>query len=168
MRRKCWSALLPLLLLGMACQEAQEPAEPAPAVAISTEADGEALRALIRQFDADFKAGNLDGVIALYADDAVQMPPNSPIVIGKDSLRSGYEGFLEANTVEISSTVEDIQVSGDWAFLRLSFTDSITPKDGGDTTTGGGKWVLIFERQADRSWRIATEIWHSDAASNGG
>ena len=100
MRRKCWSALLPLLLLGMACQPAEEPAEPAPAATTSTEADDEALRALIRQFDADFKAGNLDGVIALYADDAVQMPPNSPIVIGKDSLRSGYEGFLEANTAE--------------------------------------------------------------------
>jgi len=62
--------------------------------------------------------------------------------------------------------VEDIQVSGDWAFLRLSFTDSITPKAGGETTANVGKWVLIFERQADGSWRIATEIWNSDAASN--
>ncbi len=64
----------------MACQEAQEPAEPAPAVTTSTEADDEALRALIRQLDADFKAGNVDGVMALYAADAVQMPPNNPII----------------------------------------------------------------------------------------
>ncbi len=166
MRRKCWAALLPFLLLGMACQEAEEPAEPAPAATTSTETDVEAFRALIRQLDAEFNAGNLDGVMALYADDAVQMPPNNPIIIGKDSLRSGFEEFFAANTIELSGTVEDIGVSGDWAFLRLSYTQSITPKDGGDTTPEVGKWVLILERQADDSWRITTDIWNADAASN--
>ena len=38
MRRKYWSALLPLVLLGVACQEAEEPAELAPATTTSTEA----------------------------------------------------------------------------------------------------------------------------------
>jgi uncharacterized protein (TIGR02246 family) len=150
----------------MACQPAEEPAEPAPAATTSTEADDEALRELSRQGVAEFNAGNLDGLMALYADDAVQMPPNNPIIIGKDSLRSGFEEFLAANTSELSSTVEDIGVSGGWAFLRLSYTQSITPKDGGDTTLEVGKWVLILERQADDSWRITTEIWNADAASN--
>jgi len=150
----------------MACQPAEEPAEPAPAATTSTEADDEALRELSRQGVAEFNAGNLDGLMALYADDAVHMPPNNPIIIGKDSLRSGFEEFLAANTSELSSTVEDIGVSGDWAFLRLSYTQSITPKDGGDTTQEVGKWVLILERQADDSWRITTDIWNADAASN--
>ena len=38
MRRKYWSALLPLILLGVACQEAEEPAELAPATTTLTEA----------------------------------------------------------------------------------------------------------------------------------
>ena len=38
MRRKYWSALLPLVLLGVACQEAEEPAELAPATTTLTEA----------------------------------------------------------------------------------------------------------------------------------
>ncbi len=125
-----------------------------------------AFRALIRQLDAEVNAGNLDGVMAFYADDAVQMPPDTPIFIGKEALHSGFEGFLAANTVELSSTVEDIRVSGDLAFLRLSYTQSVTPKDGGDTTTEVGKWVLLLARQVDGSWRITTEIWNSDAASN--
>ncbi len=115
----------------MACQGAEEPAEPAPAATTSTEADVEAFRELIRQLDAEVNAGNVDGFMAFYADDTVQMPPNNPIVIGKDSLRSGAEKFFAANINEIRSTVEDIRVSGDWAFMRLTYTASSTPKDDG-------------------------------------
>ena len=159
-KTKCTILILALCML--ACQPAEEPAEP-----VSTEADVEALRDMMRQIDAAINAGNLDGPMAFYADDAVQMPPNIPIFIGKEAIRSGLEEFLAANTVEQRSTVEDIRVSGDWAFLRLSYTMSITSKDGGDTTTEVGKWVLICQRQADGSWRIATEIWNTDAPSNG-
>ena len=81
--------------------------------------------------DAEVNAGNVDGFMAFYADDTVQMPPNNPIVIGKDSLRSGAEKFFAANINEIRSTVEDIRVSGDWAFMRLTYTASSTPKDDG-------------------------------------
>ncbi len=65
MRRKYWSALLPLVLLGVACQEAEEPAELAPATTTSPEAkilfdsgDPEGMDMEIYVMDAD--GGNLE------------------------------------------------------------------------------------------------------------
>lgn len=155
--------LLPLLLLGVACQSA----ETESAGTTSTAADVEALTELVGQYDAAVNSGNLDGLMALFADDAVEMPPDEPVVIGKDAIRlRGEPNFAEYND-HVSSTVEDIQVSGDWAFQRMAYTESRTPKEGGDTTTVVGKWVLISQRQADGSWLIDTEIWNSDAPGNG-
>ena len=164
MIRKFWSTLLPLILLGMACQstETEQPAR------TSTAPDVEALRELVRQYDTGVNSNNLDDVMAFYADDAVQMPPDEPVVIGKEGIRSRGEPFYEINTDKLESKVEDIQVSGDWAFLQISYTESWTPKEGGDTTTDIGKWVLILKRQADGSWKIATEIWNRDAPLNVG
>jgi len=159
MIRIIFLSLLSLTLLGAACQ----PAEIEPAATASTEADVEALSSLVRQYDAAVNSGNWDDYLAFYADDAVIMAPEQPVVIGKEAIRTWTEtGFAEDDS-QLSSTVEDVRVSGDWAFQRLSYQQSSTPKEGGDTTTGVGKWVIIWQRQADGSWRISTEIWNTDA-----
>jgi uncharacterized protein (TIGR02246 family) len=146
-------------LLGIACKST----ETEQAAATSTAADVEALKALVSQYDTAVNSNNLDDVMTLYVANAVQMPPDQPVVIGKEAIRSRFEPFYKNFTDQVSSTVEDIKVSGDCAFLRMSYTESWTPKEGGDTTTAVGQWVIIFQRQADGSWKIATEIWNRDA-----
>jgi uncharacterized protein (TIGR02246 family) len=159
MMRISFLALLSVTLFGAACQ----PAEIEPAATASPEADIEALSSLVRQYDAAVNTGNVDDYLAFYAADAVMMAPEEPVVIGKETIRTFTEtGFAEGD-VQLSSTVEDVRVSGDWAFQRLSYQQSVTLKEGGDTTTDVGKWVIIWQRQADGSWKIASEIWNSDA-----
>ncbi|MHA2277182.1 MAG: YybH family protein [Candidatus Kariarchaeaceae archaeon] len=164
MKGICFSILLSFLLLGLACKST----ETEQAVARSTAADVKALRELVRQIENAASSRNLDDVMVLYADDAVEMPPDRQIVIGKEAIRSWLKPIYENYTGQIDSKVEDIQVSGDWAFQRMSYTESWTPKEGGDTTTVIGKWVLILQRQTDGSWKIATEIWNRDAPLNVG
>jgi uncharacterized protein (TIGR02246 family) len=163
MRKYC-PTLLPLIVLVVACQ----PAGTERFATTSTEADLEALRELVRQYDAGVNAGHLDGLVALYAADAVQMPPDEPVVVGQEAIRSRGESFFAQNTDEVRSAVEDVQVSGDWAFLRMSYTESWTPRGGGETTAVVGKWLLICRRQADGTWRITNEIWNEDKPRNRG
>ncbi len=120
----------------------------------------------MEQIDAAFNTSDLDGLVALYTSDTVQMPPEEPVVIGKEAIRSRGEPLFAESNYQLSSVVEDIQVSGDWAFLRMSYNMSSTPKDGGDTTTEVGKWVLFCQRQTDGSWKIANDTWNTDAPIN--
>ena len=161
MRRNCLS-VLPLLLLVLACQ----PADTEQSAIESTEADVEALRELVRQYDDVASAGDWDGLVALYAGNAVQMPPDEPIVLGQEAIRSRTESSPAQSAYEVRSVVEDVHVLSDWAFLRMSYTESWIPQSGDETTIVEGKWLLICQRQADGAWRITNEIWNEDKPRN--
>ena len=150
--KRATTLLLALALAITACQ----PVETEPAV--STEADEEAIKALVQEFTATINSDNLDGFMALWTDDAVLMPPTSLAVIGKEAIRSRVERIFAMYTIEIRCAVEDIQVAGDWAYVRNSCEEADTPKDGSETRSLEESIVFIFQRQADGSWKIATEI----------
>jgi len=145
------------------CQRESE--EQAGAETVSVEADVEALNEENRKYDDAFSSGNLNGFVALFTDDAVQMPNNEPIVVGKDAIRSrAKEGFAN-NTFKLTGTIEDIKVSGDWAYVRGNSTIIITPKDGGADVTEEGKWIAVYQRQSDGIWKLYSEIWNHNAPS---
>jgi uncharacterized protein (TIGR02246 family) len=129
--------------------------------ATTTQADVEAIKTLLAEYDAAATAGNVDAYMALYADDAVSMPPNEPARTGKEEIRAGFVAFLEENTVQLTSQVDEVRVSGDLAFLRVAYDETVTPKAGGEPTQPHGKWLVILQRQPDGSWKWWREMWSS-------
>jgi len=148
--------LLWLSLLATAAWAAEEPVS-------SQEADQAALRELARQGDEAMTSGDLDGLVALYTDNAVEMGQNRPAIYGNDAIRALEAKFLDANNAELRTTVDDIQISGDLAVVRAGFTVSSTPKSGGNTTTLVAKSLRICHRQADGSWKIGVLMWNMDS-----
>ena len=55
-----------------------------------------------------------------------------------------------------------MQLFGDFAFVRGDFSATLTPKAGGEPTLDTGKWMGLWQRQADGSWKIAADIFNSD------
>ncbi|UCH65080.1 MAG: SgcJ/EcaC family oxidoreductase [Ignavibacterium sp.] len=145
------------------CQ--QQSQEQAGSETMSMEADVEALKEENRKYDDAYNSGNLDGFVALFTDDAVQLPDEEAIVVGKEAIRLRAKDGFANFTFKLTDTVEDIKVSGNWAFVRGSYVNIITPKEGGDDATEEGKWVAIYQRQADGSWQIYSEIWNNNAPS---
>ncbi len=127
--------------------------------ATTTQADVEAIKTLLAEYDAAATAGNVDAVMALHADDAVSMPPDAPARTGKEEIRAAFVSFLEENTVQLTSQVDEVRVSGDLAFLRVAYDETVTPKAGGEPTQLHGKWLVILERQPDGSWKSWREMW---------
>jgi ketosteroid isomerase-like protein len=64
-----------------------------------------------------------------------------------------------ATIQEASTTVDEVRVAGDWAVSHgvWHMTMSVGGATVGDTT----RYVLIWERQEDGSWRIAYDVWNS-------
>jgi len=130
---------------------------------IDTEADIEAIKNLTDEYDAAVNSGDLDSWVSLFTDDAVRMPPNSPALVGKDAIRSVMQSSFEKYTFDIKETAEEVIVCGDWAFVRGTYTYTITPKAGGEPGPRHiGKWVAFHKRQLDGSWKIYRNIWNSD------
>ena len=158
MVRNFLSTILFLSLLIPACQPAAEPVEEAP----STEADEAAIREVMHQIQDVWNAADLEGVLAEFAQDLVIMSPEEPALLGKETLRNALEGLLEQNTIVWNFTIEDIQISGDLAFVRGESTGSTTEKESGETEEEESKGVFILQRESDGTWKIVLEIWNSN------
>ena len=158
-----------LVIIVGACAPAVEQPGPALEGPDTTEADIEAVTELVQKLHEQWTAGDVDAAMANFADDAVAMPSNEPVVVGKEAIRlrrarhiSTTGPWRSNNNIEYTSTVEDVQVSGDLAFVRTSNKETWTPKAGGDPTTVVAKSVLVFRRQVDGSWKIAITISNLD------
>src|SRR6185295_17089460 len=63
-------------------------------------------------------AGDLEAVMALYADDAVLLPPNEVAVNGKAAIRSRYTRLFASTRMDARFEVDADRVDGALGFIR--------------------------------------------------
>jgi uncharacterized protein (TIGR02246 family) len=121
-----------------------------------------ALRDLDAQMSAAAAAKDVDKLVSHYSDDAIVLPPNAPAATTKESIRSLWKDLIaSASSVSWKATKVEVAKSGDMAFL--SGTYEVTMKDaGGKTVNDRGKYLEVWEKQADGKWKCGADAWNSD------
>ena len=138
-----------------------------PAMKTDTETDVRQIEEILRRIEAAENAGDATAMIDLLAEDAVIMAPDQPVQEGKaacaafltDVIASLFEQFDR----RIAYVSAEVRVIGEYAFDRGSFAFSIAPRSGGDTSRETGKYLFLYSRAADGSWKIARAIVNLDA-----
>jgi uncharacterized protein (TIGR02246 family) len=148
--------ILPLTLLLFAGCE--------PGTAPLTDEDVTALRELGQSYVRGFSTGDAGGVAAVYAEGAVEMPPNLPARDGVDAIRSAYEAYFEGGAETVTFTMTAVEIDGfdRLAFDRGTFSWMGREEAARELVTQTGKDLSIACRQEDGSWRYAAMIWNSD------
>ena len=129
---------------------------------VDVEADAAAINRLLDEDTTALNAGDAVGLVALYTEDVVLMPPDELAVIGKEARRAFLQTFFDQYTLELARSTEEVVVADDWAFARSTQTSTLTPKDGGEPIERSGKVIHIYQRQPDGSWKLARAIWNFD------
>jgi uncharacterized protein (TIGR02246 family) len=114
------------------------------------------------RYSTTYNSGDIDGWIFLWADDGIQMPPGSPPVLGKEEIRKRNKAVLDRFTFDLSITNDETSVADGWAFARGTYKATLTPRNGGERTHVDGKYLTIFQRQSDGSWKIYRDIFNSN------
>jgi len=138
-------------------QNFQKPAEPA-APPDTRAADEAAIRANDADFAKAAEAKDLDKAVSHYMDDAVLFAPGAPAVVGKDNVRKFLQPIINGPTMQFtfSDVTVDVARSGDLAVDSGAFES--TGKDAkGKPFTQKGRFVLVWKKQADGSWKIAAD-----------
>ena len=155
------AALACLLLLGACTRLAQE--RPQSAADLDRHAqDVAAIERLNEEWRNGWIAGDADALIALYSDDPILMPQSQPEVVGREAIGALYQSVFDEFAVEGEGEVQEIEVAGDWAFLRSTYSLVATPHAGGETLEDTGKSLFVLRRQPDGAWKIARLIANSD------
>jgi len=102
--------------------------------------------------------GNLDGIMALYADDAVLIPAGSPFRIdGKDAIRSFYVGlFQNFPTRRFVERQRQIRVYGaNTAIINAYFTFTLVDRSG-NANNVQARMSVTFVKVGNR-WLVADD-----------
>ncbi|MFW9778176.1 MAG: YybH family protein [Candidatus Heimdallarchaeota archaeon] len=128
------------------------------------ERDINAVKEVLNQFAIGLNSGNLDHWMSIWADNAVQMPPDTPSRIGKNYIRERSQGTFERMNFEIKIDLKETKVYGDLGITRCNYTLKLIPKDGGETINAvpDGKALTLYKRQSDSSWKIIYDCFNSN------
>jgi len=107
-------------------------------------------------------AGDVEGCLSFWMDDGMLMPPNAPIVSGKQALRTTYTDMFKAIRVEYEVFYDVIEVSDGIGFAKGRYRGRTVPKNGGAPTPEQGKFLEILKKQKDGTWRWAYHMWSFD------
>ena len=162
MKRSRWIAALALGALVMACEKPEgEEMDDAPSAA-----DIAAARTAIDAANTDAMAALVAGDVAKwashYTDDAILMFPNAPAMRGRAGLEAGVKAMLVTMSItDVKFSTEDVLLSGDIAVETGSNEITMTPT-GGKPMVDKGKYITVWKRQADGSWKIMRDVSNSN------
>lgn len=126
----------------------------------SVDLEMERVRTVLRQLDAAFTNGDLAAVGVHYADDVVHLPPGEAPVVGLDAVHARDSTYLAEYDAEVATAIEELGLMGNTAFARYTYTESWTPKAGGESTSVAGKGIALFRRDESGAWKVTHWIWN--------
>jgi ketosteroid isomerase-like protein len=132
-------------------------------------ADETTLKNLDAEWSKAAGARDVDKTASYYTDDALILPPNMPTINGKQGARAmwqgmfsvpGFGGGWKASKVEVAR-------SGDWAYVTGTYELSETDAKG-KPMTDKGKYLEVWKKQGDGTWKCVIDMFNSDLPSDAG
>ena len=144
------------LILGCAQQQPTAPPD-------TRAADEAAIRKLDMDWSNAAQTKQVDAWVAFYSDDATVLPPNEPMASGKEAIRKSIGDLLALPGLNLKWEPKKVEVSksGDMAYSFGTYEMALNdPK--GNPIMDRGKYVEVWKKQADGSWKCAVDTFNSD------
>lgn len=111
-----------------------------------------AISATNRRFEAAMSAGDATAAAAVYTKNGTIMPPNHPIVTGRDDMVAFWNNVFEAGIGSAELTTIELDQCGD----SVNEIGKFVLKDTDGNVADEGKFIVIW-KQEDDEW-----LWHHD------
>lgn len=110
---------------------------------------------VLKNYERSLNAGDVAGVVRLYTDDAVFLPPQAPTAVGIDAVRATYTGLFQTLRLDLAFEIAEVNVvAPDWAFLRSSSTGTATVLANGTQVPSSNHELFVLQRTHGR-WKLA-------------
>ena len=114
------------------------------------------LQNIAREFAEGFNTGDLDRIMRFYGDTYVDINLRNPVQSHTE--RRAYYTQVIKRGFQVSVRPDDIQIHGDFAFVRGT-VELIHPEAPGGSAPTELRYLEIVRRQTDGSWQV---IWGMD------
>jgi uncharacterized protein (TIGR02246 family) len=119
-----------------------------------------AIEAANAKFSEAFARGDAKVLSAMYTSDAIAFPPESEMIRGNEAIGEFWKTTRDSGIRNAALTTIEVSRSGDVAYEVGKVSLTIQPV-GKEPTTAIAKYVVVWKRQADGSWKLHWDIWNS-------
>ncbi len=156
MRRIIESVLLGVLLGSLFCGCGQS-------IKRASQDDIETIRKRQDEFLAAHSFNDGAKLAEFYTDDALLVPPDEPIVRGKQAIAEWYQRQLKkAPPIENPKVIlEEIDVFGNLAFNRGDFILKFEGETTDKPIIQNLRFITIWRKQPDGNWKFYCDIWNT-------
>jgi ketosteroid isomerase-like protein len=119
------------------------------------------------EFREAYNAGSVDRLLAVFADEFMDMSAGVPIFSGADArsvLRSRMAKLFEQYQTTMVVTIMAIRVFGNTAFDYGCHALTLTPKSGGKPITTRQRYFETWQKNSCGRWKIDLYIDNLDVA----
>lgn len=100
--------------------------------------------------------------ISFWSDDALVLPPDAPVIAGKEAIRSFVGGAFSDPNFSIRWVTDEVHVSANGDMAYATGTNQVTATGpNGKVFTQRGKGITVWKKQADGAWKCVVDIWNS-------
>ncbi|PYN13302.1 MAG: DUF4440 domain-containing protein [Candidatus Rokuibacteriota bacterium] len=116
------------------------------------------IAAVNRQFEDAARKADLDRLASLYTPDAMALPPDGPIVKGRDSIKQMWGSVAQQMGLkDVRLSTLDFEQAGDTGYEVGEATLTLS---GGTAVV---KFVVVWKK-VDGQWRLHRDIWNAKNA----
>ena len=125
-------------------------------------ADESTIKNLDAQWSQAAASNDVHATISYYADNASVLPPNAPIADSGPAIQAVWESLLgPGNSVSWQPSKVQVSRSGDLAYV-IGVYQAASKDSRGNPVQDHGKYVEVWNKQADGKWKAVADIFNSD------
>jgi ketosteroid isomerase-like protein len=131
----------------------------------------QSIERILRDLDAQWAnaaaAKDVEQTIGYYSDDAIVLPPNATSAATKEAIRNVWKDMLASPGLMITWKPTKVQVgkSGEMAWVSGMYEMTINDVSA-KPVNDRGKYLEVWEQQADGTWKCRADMWNSDLAAS--
>jgi ketosteroid isomerase-like protein len=114
-----------------------------------------AIEAANKRFVEAFSKADAARIADMYAEGARVMPPNSPMVQGRQKIQELWQSLINTGA-KLTLSTSDVEAQGN-VLYEVGTYELIFP----DNKRDAGKYVVVWRRQKG-DWKLAVDIWNSN------
>ena len=122
----------------------------------------DSIEATIKTLLDSLSGGDAAGVAAHYTDDAALLPPEAARIDGREGIQGYWQALIDAGVRDVALTTQEVDDFGDVA-NEVGTISATAPSEDGGRVQLAGKYVVVWKRGGDGTWRLHRDIWNFDA-----
>jgi len=130
-------------------------------------ADVDAIQEYNRRLAEATNAGDMGALEQLIAPDHVTLAPDQPPVIGREACLEIMRDALARFSVTEEQCPTRTEVASELAYQWGEFTVTLAPKGGGETIVRSGKYLRVYRRFDDGTWKMIIDSFSANQADEG-